>query len=437
MFNYISPNDERVVSQCDSDSIQNAINIAKETGVNKVIIPRKNLRTGETIWRITKTILLPSNIEIILSNCHLRLEDGVFCNIFRNENMYSSISKTLAGEQHDIYIRGEGYAVLDGGKTNFLLETNTKEMFQNNKTLKLSASHPTESIRINNLILFHNVKGFAVENIEVREQRWWALNFIYCSYGKIADITSRARNNIPNQDCVDIRQGCNNIVIERITGQSGDDLVALTALDTSDSNFAVQGKSANVFNITITDILGTSVRQGVVVLRNQDDIELHDISIENVIQSDLGDKNNLPYVTMRIGENGYFKHHQSTMGATRNIKVRNVISGSDTAVMVGATLKDVEFENIQAIGSRWAFLSYGVKMKDVKINGLSYSLPYTKAESPNGGFMETNHFAFNGWMRKDDYIENLSITSLQSETKEELRIDKDIPNEIYLDGVKV
>lgn len=436
MLNYISPNDKNLMADCDSQSIQNAINFAKKSGVNKVVIPRKNMRTGLPVWEISKTILLPSDIEIILSNCHLRLADGVFCNIFRNENMYSSLANTIEGEQRNIHIRGEGYAVLDGGKTNYLFETNIKDMFQNDDKLKASVSHENESIRINNLVLFHNVNGFSVENIEVREQRWWALNFIYCSNGKITDITSRARNNIPNQDCVDIRQGCNNIDIERITGQSGDDLVALTELDGSDSYFAVEGKSPHVFNINIKDVIGTSVRQGVVVLRNQDFIKLYNVNIENVIHSDLGDKNNMPYVTLRIGENGYYKNFQSPMGATHDIKVKNVISESDAAVMVGATLKDVEFKNIQAIGSRWAFLSYGVKMENVKIDGLSYSLPYTKAESPKGGFMETNHFAFNGWMREEDYIRNLSINGLASEVEENLRFDEGIENEIYVDGVK-
>lgn len=437
MQEYVSPNFPELIGRDDSESIQNAVDFAAEAGVNKVVIPCLNLRTENPVWIISRAILLPSDITVVLSNCRLRLEDGVYSNIFRNKNMYTPLSLTEKGEQKNIHIIGEGYAVLDGGKTNYLFETNITEELSSNKKL-IASLHENEGIRINNLIIFHNVKNFSIENIEVKDQRWWAINLIYCSFGRISDIVSQARNNIPNQDCVDIRRGCNNLSIERITGQSGDDLVAITALDCSDNRFDVENKTPDVHDIVIRDVLGTSVRQGIVVLRNQDDVKLYNVHIENVIQSNLDDNNNLPYVTLRIGENGYYRKHQSEMGATKNITVRNVISASDTAVMVGATLENVDFTNIQAIGSRWAFLSYGVKMKNVRINGLTYSLPYTKAESPAGGFLETNHFAFNGWMRADDYIENLQISGISSECEnEKIRIDESVKNEIYVDGVKL
>ena len=437
MQEYVSPNSPELIGRDDSESIQNAVDFAVEAGINKVVIPCLNCRTGKPVWIISRAILLPSDITVVLSNCCLRLEDGVYCNIFRNKNMYTALSLSEQGEQTNIHIIGEGYAVLDGGKTNYLFEANLSEELLLNKEL-IASQHENEGMRINNLIIFHNVKNFSIENIEVKDQRWWAINLIYCSFGRVSDIVSRARNNIPNQDCIDIRRGCNNVTIERITGQSGDDLVAITALDCSDRYFGVENKTPDVHDIVIRDILGTSVRQGIVVLRNQDDVKLYNVHIENVIQSNLDDKNNLPYVTLRIGENGYYRKHQSEMGSTKNITVRNVISASDTVVMVGATLENVEFTNIQVIGSRWAFLSYGVKMKNVRINGFTYCLPYMKAESPAGGFLETNHFAFNGWMRADDYIENMQIFGLSSEFEnEKIRLDENVKNEIFLDGVKL
>ena len=45
MKNYLTPNE--YIESCDSDSIQKAINSAASQGINKVIIPRRNERTGE------------------------------------------------------------------------------------------------------------------------------------------------------------------------------------------------------------------------------------------------------------------------------------------------------------------------------------------------------------------------------------------------------
>ena len=84
---YISPNDPRYMGRDDSESIQNAIDAAEASGIRTVIIPRICDRTGRDEWIITKSILLPSDITVILDDCHLTLADGIYENIFRNKNM--------------------------------------------------------------------------------------------------------------------------------------------------------------------------------------------------------------------------------------------------------------------------------------------------------------------------------------------------------------
>ena len=86
-------------SDSDSTAIQNAIRLAIETGCGCVLIPPKKTPDGEIIpWQIDHTILLPSNITIVLDGCHLRLKDNVFENIFRSENMSSATFRSLAYE---------------------------------------------------------------------------------------------------------------------------------------------------------------------------------------------------------------------------------------------------------------------------------------------------------------------------------------------------
>ena len=71
MIEYLSPNDEKYIGKTDSESIQNAINATEQTGIRTVCIPRICKRTGRPEWIIDKTILLPSDITIILDDCAL------------------------------------------------------------------------------------------------------------------------------------------------------------------------------------------------------------------------------------------------------------------------------------------------------------------------------------------------------------------------------
>ncbi len=70
--------------------------------------------------------------------------------------------------------------------------------------------------------------GFSVTGLTVRDQRWWALMFLECANGRIADITSELTRHAQdsyarwrNQDGIDLRVGCHDIVIEDICGETG------------------------------------------------------------------------------------------------------------------------------------------------------------------------------------------------------------------------
>ena len=124
MKNYITPNDDRIIAESDSRSIQNAIDEAVRLDLRKVVIPRINQRTGKALWETDEAIILPSDIEIVLDNCYIRQADGSMDNVFRNFDD-DAMRKTLAEEQRNITIRGEGNAVIDGGVHNGLTQQNS------------------------------------------------------------------------------------------------------------------------------------------------------------------------------------------------------------------------------------------------------------------------------------------------------------------------
>ena len=167
------------------------------------------------------------------------MKDKVYANMFVNEHHGTDFGKTKEGTDRNIKIIGKNGAILDGGIYNGL-----SEITQNQNGLP--------PIWKNNIILFTNVDGFEISGISCHNQRWWALNFIYCSNGYLHDIDFKAcdiwvdenRNEhhglerdkyseilVKNADDIDLRQGCHDITIENIKGFTEDDSVALTALN--------------------------------------------------------------------------------------------------------------------------------------------------------------------------------------------------------------
>ncbi|MEE1042458.1 MAG: glycosyl hydrolase family 28 protein, partial [Clostridia bacterium] len=240
-----------------AEIIQKMIDNAKADGTNKVVI------TGS--YEIEKTILIPSNMYIVMENCYLRMADNTFCNMFNNENCSTEIGSTVEGTDRNIVIEGRGNVIIDGGEYNGLSEKN-----------HLKDGNPR--ITVNNILLFRNVDGFKISGLHIRNQRYWALNFYYCRNGRIYDIdflsdyTNIDENGvrtpyltlenydkvyIKNSDGIDLRVGCHDIIIENITGFTEDDTVALTGISKGDDQKLfnqVEGLSSDIYNVIIRNI---------------------------------------------------------------------------------------------------------------------------------------------------------------------------------------
>ena len=362
---FVTPNDERFVGATDSESIQNAVNYAVESGVGKVLIPRVNNRTGEKVWIIEKAIILSSNLEIVLDNCTLRQAENVYDNVFRS-HFTTEEAREPSAQLHNIRIVGCGNAVIDGGVYNGLSEFTS---------LKDGRPHVTR----NNMILLLNVKDFVIENLSITNHRWWAINLIFAEYGRLSNLHIHCECEHPNLDGIDLRDGCHDIIIENITGQAGDDLVALSAIGanvfTADLSarylFRVGQRIRDMHDITIRNIIGTSVNCAVIALRSSDGRKMYNITIDNVHDIDNGAleagkfypeypkhkigmdirKNlngNSPYTLLRIGQYGYFQERPNMLGEVYGITATNLYSRGGVAIMINENIQDSYFGNIHA-----------------------------------------------------------------------------------------
>ena len=359
----ICANDRRFWDDTDSQTIQNAVDYAAESGAGRVIIPRLNARTGKPIWNIHTAILLPSNMTVVLEDAHLRLCDGVFDNIFRNRSIFTPEGNTLEGEQEGIHIIGSGNALLDGGEHNGLVE----QMHRDDPV-----KYPRLSVNL--MIFLHNVRNFTVSGLHFVNARWWAVCCVYCRWGHIHDLDFRFYADHENQDGVDLRIGCEYITIENITGVTGDDTVALTALPQDhlvpETALHVAGKSWDIHDITIRNIISSTHGCGCIRFLCEQGAQEYNITVDGV-------KNTSDVITgstILVGTTaGDFLKHPHKMGDFRNIVVRNITAYGHRAITFCESVKHMVVENVTTYGHNLVGLRFGANFScdDLRISGLT------------------------------------------------------------------
>lgn len=339
----VSPND--MPGATDAERINAAVARAAATG-DEAVIPRRNARTGGDIWLIDRAILLPSNSRLVLDDCLVRLSPGTQDNILRNAGA------TLSPRQGNtnITVIGRGNAVLSGG---------TGPHFD----------PPGDRCGWRTIgILLYNTRHFELSGFTIEEPQCWGVSMENgCAYGRVGDIRFSNSNRIPNQDGVDVRKGCHHILIENISGMTGDDTVAMTGLRLPIAGGGAgrpdrkplqigddtPAESDDIHHITVRNIR-TYVSGGHSTVRilNHDGIRVHDIAI-----SDIYDISEPGQVRARngilLGEkaewNRYFTVSRNRFGETYNIFVTNVNSRAQQAVYVGTTLSNAVFRGIHAL----------------------------------------------------------------------------------------
>jgi len=352
---YFTPNDDGIMADNDAQSVQNAVDAAEADGCGRVVIPRKNARTGGLKWEFDRTVYLPSNMTVELDGCFIYLAEGSFCNVFSNSNFNKEIGRTLEGEQHDISIIGRAGATIDGGIYNGLHERNS---------LQDGMPH----ISVNTPLLFANINRFEIGGFRVTNQRWWGMTFIYCRNGHIHDIdfeadraaideegkrrpdlvpTNQWECYIKNADGIDLRCGCENFTIENISGYTEDDTVALTALTGKNLEEAhsVEGKPSDICRVTIRNVKSDGGFCANIRLTCGDRNKIHDVDIDGVFDTSFGK----PYMAgagVRLDNHNYGRRAKSEHGDMYNISIANVHSRAKSAVEISRTIKNLSVRNI-------------------------------------------------------------------------------------------
>ncbi|MBQ7651856.1 MAG: hypothetical protein IJS15_12905 [Victivallales bacterium] len=346
----------------DSDRIQAAVECANNNNGN-AIVPAK---PDGSPWLLDRAILLPSHTTLVLQGCHLKLSDRCRDNFIRTANCGMNIVSNIPAEA--IQVIGEGDVLLegaehprstgDGGKT---CSTNTRELnWKRSFGTDEGVEGESQQGDWRNIgILLANVSGFSISGITLKNYHCWGISLEKCVNGKVADINFIAPQNqmingelqtCLNRDGLDLRSGCRDIEIDNITGDTGDDIVALTSIVSKNRDgggLAVTEVSANsldaendIRNVTIRNVRGKT-KCAMIRLLCSENAPVHDVTIQGLY--DLSPDDARTGCTLRIGETDT---RYCVQGTIYNISVSDVVSNANKCVLMLHSLKNAHFGSI-------------------------------------------------------------------------------------------
>ena len=359
---FLTPNAEGIMGQTDSQSIQNAVDMAAAQGTNLVVIPRWNVRAQKAVWELEKAIKVPSNMTIIFLQAYLRHADFCYENMFTNSRAYEHEGRCIAHEEHDLTFSGIGDVVLDGGTPNGLLE----------KTCNL---YGLPDKRYNATVLFNNVRNLIIENMQFRQSRWYGTYFIHCDTCRISNLDFDEWEDCCNRDGVDIRSGCHNFLVENITGTTGDDTVALNNLgnDGNDGRY-VEGKDPDTLHMVIRNVKSDAGRWFTVRLLCQDRHLEQNFTLDTIMDVSKAENQKSVDAIVMVGSHEYHYKIPAELGDLAHLTIRDVYCRSRQAVAFGGCSDDVTVSNIHVYGDGCSAVSVRqeANVRDVRINGVFY-----------------------------------------------------------------
>ena len=351
--------------------INRAIEVAASAG-RRVVIPRENIKGTEhsEIWLLDSAILLRSNTTLELDNCRIKLSDRCRDNLMRSANCGVGISEIQP--MRNIHIRGIGKVTLEGADHPRATGDSAKTLGTQTYGTDAGVAGESQKGDWRNIgILMAFVEDFSIQNFAIKNSHCWAISLERCAKGTLSDLDFAStqitmidgvRKTILNQDGIDLRQGCHDIQIENITGYTGDDLVALTAIPGTritagvleSTMVSAPAKRAqgldDIHHVTLKNIKGFC-RGGHHIVRflNTSGLKLHDILLDGLTDTSPADVHDR--AVLKIGDNNPRWGGVTPLGDTFGITVRNVTSRSQHAILIAGSLADSTISNVEHHGA--------------------------------------------------------------------------------------
>lgn len=352
--NGIVVNPNQFEGETQHDRIATALAFLKQRGGGTLVLGLDTVSVTQTRkWVINSALPLHSNLTIYLDKSTLKLANGKFDNIMRNNGIVIDPDNP------------NSYALALNENNNIrILGSSKTESFIEGPDIPFTAPHPIKgggavpwtgdwygwrTIGI----LLANCKNYELAGFTMRKTTCWAISQERgCDGMHIHDIGFNT--TVKNGDGIDFRMGCSNGLVERISGNTADDTIAMTALLNFQSSYPagsyiwplqVSGDAPHplgndIKNITIRDVKSASQHNQVRVLLT------NGAKIDNITISDVEDSapTGVTQVLVQTGAYG----SPSALGDLTNITVNGITSNySQLPLNISVPIKDSMFNYVR------------------------------------------------------------------------------------------
>ena len=407
----------------DNEIIENAIKNKGNDGI--IVIPSRvsDIEPDRNWWLLDRAILISENTTIVLVNCKIKLSDKCRDNFFRTANCGTGIA--FPEQIHNVHIKGVGNCVLEGAdhpratgdgskiianpcpyadedlcKYAYWIPEERKQSGQLDFWDKHAYSYGTDAGKFEESqygdwrgigVLFANTDNFSIENIKIVTSHGWGISLEACTNGRVEKISFNAcmskeidgmLQNMENQDGIDLRNGCHHIIISDITGRSGDDLIAITAIAIKDRGFIPGGSmkstqvmhndwtkcDKNIHDIIIRNVVGYSLCSLIRLLPVE--TKIWNVVIDGVVDTSPDNIESSVGILLGDLDNSYGKNITDSMS---NITISNVVCNRQDAISVDGYLSNSVISNITNRRKKCHALRVRREngLKNVKINNLT------------------------------------------------------------------
>lgn len=302
------------------------------------------------LYLVDAAVIIRSNTKIILNGV-VKGAVGIRDNIFRTESAEFAPTTILNRATRNWYIKGNSGGGIAGSDEDWGGYPATGVSGQSWRPIGLLSA---------------NSEHFTIEGIRVKSTNMWGIECEQSRFGKIINIDLDQDGRQDNQDGINIRRGCHDILIENIIGITYDDIVAITNITLS-SDLDVLGTTIydpiqttlDCFNIVIRNISSRQERLfpgfspphygGGILLLCEDGLKIYNVTIDGVT-------NRKAHLYLGYTSIQYWVTTQCAIGDMVNISLSNIYS----PIYIRRPLQNCSFSNVNKYDSTGINLSAAI-----------------------------------------------------------------------------
>ena len=326
----------------DDERISACLEKASQFENSTVVFANRDFETSQAI-------LLYSGMTVLIDNCVIRQKNETFDNVFRSVNVKLNSNNPYASTSpvkplKDVRILGKGNAVIEGPT---ILKKSDSNDIRNRKGYSNGLLENQDMVGCDwgflaYQILCVGVDGLEIGGISFVKPKGFAVTIDLCTHIHVYDID--VNSTCKNGDGIHLLSGCSHAIIERITGTTTDDTVAvqsgnrLALLSPMEHFYDTMSKEElSSHHIIIRDVKAGGRYHNVILL------PLNETSIYNVTIENITDTSRIePYHATVFLYTGVY----GGPGVLRDITVKNIDSLADTCFVSNVSIDNLTLSNL-------------------------------------------------------------------------------------------